>query len=92
MVIYQQCITWALERGNSTQPINESAGLGLHLLREFLTMNHGVFQIISGYGYFGQESDGSHRFCNLRNSISGTLVNIRVIYDNHRYQLSGEMT
>ena len=88
----EQCIAWALERGNSTQPINESAGLGLHLLREFLTMNHGVFQIISGYGYFGQESDGSHRFCNLRNSISGTLVNIRVIYDNHRYQLSGEMT
>jgi hypothetical protein len=63
---------------------------GLHLLREFLKVNRGAIQIVSGDGYFGQFGDDAPSFQNLRNPIAGTLVNIRVVFDNHLYQLKGE--
>ncbi|MFA5834638.1 MAG: hypothetical protein WDA22_14255 [Bacteroidota bacterium] len=83
-----ECITWAVQEGNSTRPFEESAGMGLHLLRRFLTVNHGTFQIASGVGYYADDSVTPA--VKLRNYIDGTLVNIRVIYDNYTYQLKGE--
>ncbi|MBU0559951.1 MAG: hypothetical protein KJ799_03800 [Bacteroidetes bacterium] len=84
------CIEWAAQKGNSTLQ-NPDAGLGLFLLREFLKVNQGAFQIIAGKGYFGnmeEEIDIKHT---LRNSIDGTLVNIRVnISENIIYKLKGE--
>lgn len=85
-----ECINWAVQQGNSTCPLEESAGLGLHLLREFLRLNGGVFQIISGNGYFGQNSQEEPTILTLKNSIGGTLVNIRVVYDDNLYKLKGE--
>jgi hypothetical protein len=81
----QECIAWSVEEGHSTRPFKESAGLGLHLLREFLTVNRGTFQIISGYGYFGQDAEAVRKITSLSNKLPGTLVNIRVIYDNRLY-------
>ncbi|MDP1676381.1 MAG: hypothetical protein Q8L88_05890 [Bacteroidota bacterium] len=83
-----ECITWAVQEGNSTRPFEESAGMGLHLLRRFLTVNHGTFQIASGVGYYADDS--VIPAVKLKNYIDGTLVNIRVIYDNYTYQLKGE--
>ncbi|HEY9167745.1 MAG TPA: hypothetical protein VIS48_16450 [Candidatus Kryptonia bacterium] len=86
------CITWALEKGHSTEPVDQSAGLGLHLLRQFLMLNGGLLQIVSGNGYL-QHSGGDLMPIHtetMRNSIDGTLVNIRVIYDDKLYKMAGE--
>lgn len=84
------CIAWAVEKGHSTRPFTESAGLGLHLLREFLSINGGVFQLISGDGYFGQVGPNQPTITTLRNPIQGTLVNIRVVFDDKLYKFKGE--
>jgi hypothetical protein len=84
------CISWAVQKGNSTMPLKESAGLGLHLLREFLRMNGGIIQIVSGNGYFGQNAQEQASVISLKNSIPGTLVNIRVNYDDNMYSMKGE--
>jgi len=85
-----ECIKWAIQKGNSTMPAGTSAGLGLHLLREFLRVNCGSIQIVSGEGYFGQFGEESPSYLTLRNSIAGTLVNLRVVFDNNLYQMKGE--
>jgi anti-sigma regulatory factor (Ser/Thr protein kinase) len=84
-----QCINWAVQKGNSTKPTSESAGLGLHLLREFLKINEGVFQIASGNGYFEEISRSNPAVHTLKNQINGTLVNIRVVFDPSLYHLKG---
>jgi hypothetical protein len=81
------CIRWAIQMGNTTKP---PGGLGLHLLREFLKVNRGSIQIVSGNGYFGQFGSDTASYQTLRNPIAGTLVNIRVVFDNKLYQLEGE--
>ncbi|MDG7001365.1 MAG: hypothetical protein JRN15_19890 [Nitrososphaerota archaeon] len=87
-----ECINWAIQKGNSTEPISETSGLGLHVLREFLMMNGGLLQIVSGNGYFHQSGGDPETFRTetMRNSIDGTLVNIRVIYDDRLYMMAGE--
>jgi hypothetical protein len=86
-----KCIEWAVQEGHSTRPFDESAGLGLHLLREFLNLNGGAFQIVSGNGYFGRiKQNVKEKLTTLRNLIEGTLVNIRVIYDEYKYSLMDE--
>jgi len=85
-----ECIAWAVEKGHSTRPFTQSAGLGLHLLREFLRINGGVFQLISGDGYFGQVGPNQPTITTLRNPVQGTLVNIRVVFDDKLYRMKGE--
>ncbi|MFA6977868.1 MAG: hypothetical protein WC209_00990 [Ignavibacteriaceae bacterium] len=75
------CIEWALKEGTSTTD-KPSAGLGLHFLREFLKINQGNFQFISGKGYFGNFNSSIAEKIRLDNSIEGTLINIRIIFDN----------
>ncbi len=87
-----ECIAWSIEKGHSTEPVDRSSGLGLHLLRQFLMLNGGLLQIVSGNGYLhhsGGESSRIHTET-MRNSIDGTLVNIRVIYDDKLYKMAGE--
>jgi hypothetical protein len=85
-----ECIDWAVQKGNSTRPRGEPSGLGLHLLRQFLSVNQGVFQIVSGNGYYGQHANNQPTICTLKSSIKGTLVNIRIVFDNYLYQLKGD--
>lgn len=85
-----ECIAWAVENGNSTKPLNESGGGGLHFLREFIRLNEGVFQIVSGNGYFGECGGNPAVTTTLKNFIRGTLVNLRVIMDKRLYKLKGE--
>ena len=87
-----ECLAWALEEFHSTDPVDKSSGLGLHLLRQFLMLNGGLLQIVSGNGYLhhsGGDSSPIHTET-MRNSIDGTLVNIRVIYDDKLYKMAGE--
>ena len=79
-------IEWAMDRGNSTLDV-PNAGLGLYILREFLKLNHGVFQIFSGNGYFGHTSNSVEEKKYIQNYFYGTLINIRIIFDQNIYSL-----
>lgn len=81
------CIQWALKKGNTTSP---PGGSGLHLLRQFLKLNCGSIQIVSGDGFYAQYGGEKGDFQTLRNAIAGTLVNIRVLYDENMYKIAGE--
>jgi hypothetical protein len=84
-----QCINWAVQKGNSTRPAEDPSGLGLHLLRQFLKINKGIFQIASGNGYYEEISNDAVSLYTLKNQINGTLVNIRVVFDSSLYKLKG---
>ena len=85
-----ECIEWAMQRGNSTLRDPE-AGLGLYLLRQFVRITRGAFQIIAGNGFFGDMDEETDKKLTISNSIDGTLVNIRInIFDNVSYKLKGE--
>jgi hypothetical protein len=85
-----QCIEWALMEGTTTKPENNTGGLGLHYLREFLKLNGGWLQIISKSGIY--QSEGKYIFPaeHNKNSFKGTLINLRIIYDTHIYKFRGE--
>ena len=74
-------IEWSLGKGNST--LNKpNAGMGLYFLRQFIKINQGNFQIISGNGFFGHINSPVEEKVSLSNIIDGTLVNIRINYIN----------
>lgn len=82
-----KCIIWATQEGTSTKPQNISGGLGLYILKEFIKLNKGALQIISGNGYFGN-TEGINPVPNrLKNYISGTIVNLRIIFDQNLYSI-----
>lgn len=72
-------IEWSLQKGNSTLG-KPNAGLGLYFLREFIRINQGNFQIISGNGFFGHINAPAEEKISLTDSIDGTLVNMRINY------------
>ena len=79
-------IEWAMKEGNSTLN-KEAAGLGLHIFRQFIKLNSGAFQIVSGNGYFGNmESTQDEKFT-IKNFLPGTVVNIRINFDDNTYIL-----
>jgi hypothetical protein len=73
-------IEWALHRGNSTLG-KPNSGLGLYFLREFIKINQGNFQIISGNGFFGHINAPTEEKISLADRIDGTLVNMRINYN-----------
>lgn len=81
------CIKWAIKKGNTTSP---PGGSGLHLLMQFLKLNRGSIQIVSGDGFYARYGGEKPEFHTIRNPIAGTLVNIRVLYDDNIYKMAGE--
>lgn len=74
-----ECIRWALRKGTSTN--NEPAsGMGLYYLRKFINLNQGTIQFVSGNGLLDCSLDTNVDYT-LNNSFSGTLVNIRINYN-----------
>lgn len=82
-----KCIEWATERGNTTKPSDKIGGLGLYFLREFIKLNKGSFQIISGQGYFGNSNETMPVPKSIKNYINGTIVNLRIIFDQNLYSI-----
>lgn len=87
---YDNCIEWALGFSNSTK--TESGGLGLYTLNEFLKLNAGQIQIISGKDFFTKQfknkSGSIMKNFKLDYSFPGTIVtliidlNQNLIYSN----------
>lgn len=81
-------ITWALKAGNTTK--NIPGGLGLSTLIEFLTLNHGAMQIVSGLGMV-EYRNKIFKYYDLSKPFDGTIVNMEFNFnDNNNYRLVNE--
>ncbi|MEH6989611.1 hypothetical protein [Cytobacillus firmus] len=75
-----EAIDWATKWGNTTKEHGEPGGIGLHIIDEFLKKNGGVFQILSGFGYW-EKQQGSIFTKELNSYFPGTVVNIQSSLD-----------
>lgn len=72
----ENAIKWAVKKGNTTK-INTPGGLGLGLLHEFITINGGQMQIVSG-DCLWQYQNGREHCHRLSTPLLGTSVNITI--------------
>jgi hypothetical protein len=87
---HHETINWAMKLKNSTRPDDEVGGLGLHILREFLKLNEGTLQIISGAGYWSEEKSVNFA-TDLSDKFPGTIINMSLnLNDLKVYFLAGE--
>lgn len=83
-----QAIHWALQDGNTTKDI--PGGLGLSTLLEFLRLNRGAMQIVSGLGMVEFKNDKFIDY-DLSKSFDGTIVNMEFNFnDDKNYRLATE--
>lgn len=83
-----QAIQWAIQDGNTTKR-DTPGGLGLSLLKDFIKLNGGKFQIISDNGFYEMGSDELFKLMNT--PFPGTIVNMEFITnDKSSYCLSSE--
>lgn len=85
-----KAIKWAIEDGNSTKE-GVSGGIGLAILKEFISRNKGIFQIISDDGFYQLDSGGENtQFFN--GSFPGTIINMQFKTDDvTSYKLKNEI-
>lgn len=85
-----QAIKWAVQDKNTTKE-NISGGIGLAVLREFVEMNKGKMQIISGDGFY-QYTHNEEEIKQFKGEFPGTIVNLQFkTDDNHNYLLKSEL-
>lgn len=85
-------ISWATEGRNTTKNGAIPGGLGLKLLREFITLNKGVLRIVSDEGYW-ELSEGKTRMFLFGHPFPGTVVNIEInTSDKQSYVLKSEVS
>lgn len=83
-----QAIQWAIQDGHTTKR-DTPGGLGLSLLKDFIKLNGGKFQIISDNGFYEMGSDELFKLMNT--PFPGTIVNMEFITnDKSSYCLSSE--
>lgn len=81
-------IKWAFEKGNTTKDI--PGGLGLAILKDFIKMNNGAIQMISGNGMIEIHGDEVEHFL-LNMEFPGTIVNMKFNFDdNKNYYMTSE--
>lgn len=85
-----RAIEWALKEGHTTRKGSIPGGLGLKLLREFVTLNKGRIQIVSDRGYWELDA-GKKIVTRMDHSFPGTVVNIEInTADTSSYRLRSE--
>lgn len=87
----KESIEWAVTQGNTTRNGNIPGGLGLSLIRAFLTLNGGKLQICSSDGYWEEELKiVKSKDCNSR--LIGTIVTFEFnLKDTKSYILKEEL-
>ncbi len=85
-------IKWVLKEGHTTKTGGPPGGLGLKLIRDFISLNKGKLQIVSAFGYY--EFKATEDSCNKMNfSFPGTCVNIEInTNDTNSYYLKSELS
>lgn len=87
-----EAIAWATEGRNTTKKGRIPGGLGLKLLREFITLNKGVLRIVSDAGYW-ELSRGATQTSLLTHAFPGTVINIEIkTSDKQSYALASELS
>lgn len=85
----QKAISWAVQDRNTTK--NVTGGIGLALLREFISKNRGKMQIISNEGYY-EFINGNEYTQEFQGSFPGTIVNLQFKTDDPKnYLLQSEV-
>lgn len=83
-----EAIAWAFIEGNTTK--ENTGGLGLSLLKEFIELNKGALHLVSAGG-FVEYANGKFNYHNLDKVFPGTIVNIKFNFnDSKRYLMSSE--
>ena len=87
-----ETIDWAMQYGNTTKTGNVTGGLGLDIVKEFISLNNGKIQFVSADGYLEYTKNG-----NIKNSFKhqfgGTIVNIEFnLSDRKSYTLKEEIS
>lgn len=79
-----KALRWAMMEGNTTKK-NAPGGVGLKLIRDFISLNGGRFQIASGKAFW-EFSAGREEIVKLNAEFPGTAVNLEVnTHDEHLY-------
>jgi hypothetical protein len=86
------CLAWAFEPGNTTSAELGGRGMGLDILRDFVSVNsvnNGRLEMFSGRGYaiFGAQEK---KYMNLPSGFQGTAVTISLRCDPRYYLLKSE--
>lgn len=85
-----QAIKWAVQDGKTTKE-EVSGGIGLAVLREFIRMNRGKMQIISGDGFYQYDCKGEE-IKQFDGQFPGTIVNLQFRTDDrNNYLLKSEI-
>lgn len=86
-----KAISWATEGRNTTKKGAVPGGVGLKILREFITLNGGTLQIVSDRGYW-RLSAGAVDTSTMDAPFPGTTVTLDIdTSDRKSYKLSGEI-
>ncbi|WP_081077551.1 ATP-binding protein [Burkholderia cepacia] len=83
-------LQWAFKQGNSTAAGVVPRGLGLDLLREFVTLNNGSLEVYSEDSYALIDKNGD-QFVDLPSKFNGTAVTIKLICDARIYRFANEV-
>lgn len=78
-------LEWAFIKGNTTKPI--PGGLGLDILKQFVGMNDGTIQMISGDAMLEIEG-GNHKDTKLDKWFPGTIVTVEFNCDDDKTYLT----
>lgn len=82
----EKAIRWAVQNRHTTKE-DISGGIGLALLREFIQLNQGKLQIVSGNGFYQFDETGEQSKT-LNAEFPGTVVNLQFCTDDvHSYVL-----
>ena len=86
----EAAIKWATEGSNTTKTGRIPGGLGLKLLRDFVTLNKGRIQIVSDAGYW-ELANGVVTTKAFQQPFPGTVVNLEInAADRQSYCLQSE--
>lgn len=82
-------IEWAVEYGNTTKTGLKPGGLGLDVIRDFISKNNGKIQIVSDNGYweFNRNYTKTDKFSE---PFPGTIVNIEFNLDDNTHYIAKE--
>lgn len=81
-------LLWAFEEGNTTKSV--PGGLGLAILREFIDLNEGEIQMVSGDAML-EYKNKTFSAKSLEKQFPGTIVNLKInCADNKTYSLKNE--
>lgn len=85
--IYTSCeaLDWAFEEGHTTK--QDTGGLGLSILKDFIKMNEGTIQMISGDAMLEIKGD-THNKTQLEKWFYGTIVTVEFNCDDDKMYLT----